>query len=64
MVKRSRFQSSEQPSLRSCSVMREPDSAFQAQTRRRNSSRPRSCRVLFSVRLSWRSTTSWVAIPA
>ena len=44
--------------------MREPYCSFQAQTRFRNSSRPRSWRLFFSVLLSSRSTTIWVAMPA
>ena len=64
MVKRSRCQSSEAPSARCCSEMREPLFSFHAQTRFKNSSRPRSWRLFFSVLDSSRSTTIWVAMPA
>ncbi len=46
IVKRSRDQSQEQPSRFSCSMMMPPCLSFHSQTRRRNSSRPRSWRVL------------------
>ena len=42
MVKRSRDQSQETPSLRSCRTMRPPYSFFHAQARSRNFSRPMS----------------------
>ena len=64
MVKRSRCQSREAPSAWCCTPMREPYCSFQAHTRRRNSSRPRSCRLFFSVLCSSFSTTIWVAMPA
>ncbi len=63
MVKRSRAQSSEAPSRRSCAVMAPPDSAFQSQTRSRNASRPIAWRVVPAA-ASWRSTTICVAMPA
>ena len=46
MVNRSRVQSQEQPSFLSCWMMMPPCFSFHAQTRLRNSSRPRSCAVL------------------
>ena len=64
MVKRSRSQSSEAPSASCCSPMREPYFSFQAHTRFRNSSRPRSWRETFSVRFSSFSTIICVAMPA
>ena len=63
MVKRSRDQSTESPRRCIWPRMRPPDSAFQAQTRSTNASRPRSKRVLPSLASS-RSTTFWVAMPA
>ena len=64
MVKRSRSQSSEAPSARCCSAMRSPDWLFHAQTRFKNSSRPRSCRDFFSLFCRSRSTNICVAMPA
>ena len=64
IVKRSRSQSSEAPSALCCSPMRLPYFSFHAQTRFRNSSRPRSWRLFFSVFLSSFSTIIWVAMPA
>jgi hypothetical protein len=63
MVKRSRDQSQEAPSRWSWRLIVPPDSSFQAQTRRTNSSRPRSRRWIWRS-MSWRSTTIWVAMPA
>ena len=40
-----------------------PDSSFHFHTRATNASRPRSSLVLPSA-ASWRSTTTWVAMPA
>mmetsp|Transcript_49822 Transcript_49822/g.153863 ORF Transcript_49822/g.153863 Transcript_49822/m.153863 type:complete len:240 (-) Transcript_49822:2979-3698(-) len=64
MVKRSRDQSTLAAILRSCVQMRLPFFSFQAQTRSRNFSRPRSCRVSFSCLRRSLSTTLWVAMPA
>ena len=63
MVKRSRDQSQDAPRRLSCRMMVPPDSSFQRQTRSTNASRPRSSLVLPSA-ASWRSTTTWVAMPA
>ena len=64
MVKRSRDQSQEAPSRFSWLTMVPPDSAFQAQTFSRNSSRPMRAAVGLLRSISWRSTTIWVAMPA
>ncbi len=64
MVKRSRSQSREAPSARCCTAMRLPDCSFHAQTRFKNSSRPRSWRDLPSFCRISRSTTICVAMPA
>ena len=63
IVKRSRDQSTDEPSLRICRALAPPLSAFQSQTLTRNFSRPRSWRVIFCA-ASLRSTTICVAIPA
>eukprot|EP01139_Manchomonas_bermudensis_P011716 Amastigsp_a343892_3.p3 type:complete len:105 gc:universal Amastigsp_a343892_3:551-237(-) len=62
-VKHSRCQSIEPPSDRSCCVMRPPYSVFHSQTRRTNSSRPRSRRETPCL-ASIFSTTACVAMPA
>ncbi len=63
MVKRSRDQSSEAPSLLSWPVMTPPYLAFHSQAMRRNSSRPIFSRLRpFSARLF--SMTLWTAIEA
>ncbi len=64
MVKRSRDQSQEAPSRFSWLTIVPPDSAFHAQTRSRNFSRPMSRRPGSCRSMSWRSTTICVAMPA
>jgi hypothetical protein len=64
MVKRSRDQSQEAPSRLSWLTIAPPDSSFQAQTRRTNSSRPSARRSGCCVSISRRSTTICVAMPA
>ena len=63
MVKRSRDQSQEAPRRLSWRTMVPPDSSFHSQTRRTNSSRPRSRRWIWRS-ASRRSTTICVAMPA
>ncbi len=64
MVKRSRDQSQEAPSLRNWRPIVPPDSSFHAQTSLRNASRPISRRPGRFSAASLRSTTICVAIPA
>ena len=63
IVKYSRDQSPEEPSLRIWRVMVEPDCSFHAHTRSTNASRPMARREVPSAS-SWRSTTICVAMPA
>ena len=64
IVKRSRDQSTLEPSVRIWWQMCEPNFAFHSHTRSRNLSRPRSWRVRRSSFLSIFSTTDCVAMPA
>ncbi len=63
MVKRSRDQSTEAPSRRSCWEMVPPESSFHAQTRSMKASRVMSVRR-WPAALICRSTTICVAMPA
>ncbi len=64
MVKRSRSQSQEAPSLRSWRMIVPPYSSFHCQTRRMNSSRPSWSRVAPSVSRKYWTTLLSVAMPA
>ena len=64
MVKRSRDQSSDEPSRRSCEQIVFPYCSFHVNTSFRNASRPSSWRVTPRSRASFFSTTVCVAIPA